>query len=310
MTFRSITEVLCVSAVSAGFLGCAAGDANSPPDENGGTAGMPAQNTGAGAGVGTGGSPVPTGNGGFTTSTGGQGTSTGGYQTIPPLPTGGTSSMGTGGAPGGGGSPAGTGGGTGVTGSQPISAANMIDDLESDTGSIISQGGRVGAWYTYNDQTAGGTQTPAMGTSFLPGDCGYMSTKCAHTSGSGFTTWGAGFGFDLNNDGTSKKTYSVASFTGVAFYAKGTPFRLKVLTSATVPSTDGGTCTGTKCGDNFGTAIPATADYQEFVVPFSSLKQEGWGTMATFDPATVIGIQFQVGMGVTFDISIDDVGFY
>lgn len=315
MRFRSTSDVLCVSLFSLGLAACAAGGADSPPEGDGGSAGMAVVNTGAG------GAPLSSGAGGTTSFPGGQfgsanggqvGSSTGGYAVIPPLGTGGTTASGSGGSTGSAGSPpSGAGGGTtGPAGSVTVSAANMIDDLEDGDGSITSQGGRVGAWYTYNDQTAGGTQTPAMGDTFVPSDGGYMGGKCAHTSGSGFTTWGAGFGFDLNNDGTSKKTYSVGSFTGVAFYAKGTPFRLKVLTSATVPSTDGGSCTGMKCGDNFGTAITATADYQEFVVPFSSLTQEGWGTAATFDPATVIGIQFQVGKGVTFDISIDDVGFY
>jgi len=186
----------------------------------------------------------------------------------------------------------------------------MIDDLEDNDGSIINQGGRVGAWYTYHDATVGGMQTPEMGTAFTPSDCGHASVKCAHTNGSGFTDYGAGFGFDFNNDGTAKGLYDVSSFTGIAFWAKGTPFRLKVLTAATVPTAEGGTCSTTKCSDNFGTAIAATADYQQFVVPFSSLTQEGWGDKATFDPKTVIGVQFQVAKNVTFDISIDDVGLY
>jgi hypothetical protein len=186
----------------------------------------------------------------------------------------------------------------------------MIDDVESPSGSIIPQGGRIGAWYTYHDATAGGMETPEQGTAFTPSPGGYMSAQCARVTGSGFKDYGAGFGFDLNNDGTTKGTYDVSAFTGIAFYAKGTPFRLKVLTSATVPTAEGGTCATTKCSDNFGTAIPATADYQEFVVPFSSLTQEGWGDKVTFDPKTVIGIQFQVKANVTFDISIDDVGLY
>jgi hypothetical protein len=186
----------------------------------------------------------------------------------------------------------------------------MIDDLEDNDGSILMQGGRNGAWYTFHDATAGGTQTPAMGDPFLPGDCGHASVKCAHTSGSGFKDYGAGFGFDLNNDGTTKGVYSVATFTGIAFWAKGTPFRLNVLTSATVPTAEGGTCATTKCSDNFGTTIAATADYQQFVVPFSSLKQEGWGDPTTWDATKVLAVQFKLGPNVTFDVSIDDVGLY
>src|SRR5204863_143953 len=125
---------------------------------------------------------------------------------------------------------------------------------------ILHLGSRVGAWYTYHDATAGGTQTPAMGDPFIPDACGHASMYCAHTTGSGFTDYGAGFGFDLNNDAGTKGIYDVGAFTGVAFWAKGTPFRLKVLTSATVPTAEGGTCATTQCSDNFGTAIAANAD--------------------------------------------------
>jgi len=191
-----------------------------------------------------------------------------------------------------------------------IAPANLIDDLEDGDGSIKDLGGRVGAWYTYNDMTAAGTETPKAGDPFVPLGAGNGSAKSAEASGSGFTVWGAGFGFDLNNSGTTKKTYSVGTFTGIVFSAKGTPFRFKVLTTATVPTAEGGTCATTKCGDNFGSAIAATASWQQFAVSFASLTQEGYGDKATFDPATVIGVQFQVAKGVTFDISIDDVGLY
>jgi hypothetical protein len=200
-----------------------------------------------------------------------------------------------------------TGTGTEMT----ISPDNLIDDLEDMDGSINSTGGRDGAWYTYNDGTAAGMQTPLAGATFVPEMPGDNSMMAAHTTGSGFTTWGAGFGFDLNNTGTAKMPYDASAHTGIIFSAKGTPFRVKVLTTATTPMTDGGTCMGTsaQCGDNYGMAIPATSGWQQFVVPFASLKQEGWGIKTPFDATTVLGVQFQVGTKVTFDIWIDNVGF-
>jgi hypothetical protein len=76
--------------------------------------------------------------------------------------------------------------------------------------------------------------------------------------------------------------------------------------------TDGGTCMGTsaQCGDDFGTPIAAGSGWQQYQIPFSSLKQEGWGIKTTFDAGTVLGVQFQVGVKVTFDIWIDNIGFY
>jgi len=299
----SITkEVVCATLVSISLFGCAAGEVSSPPEDDGNPMVAPTSTGAGGAGVpssGTGGTPTPpaggqVGNGGSVPASG-----AGGSQ---PVGNGG----GTSGAPSAGGQ---SGGGAGP-GSVSVLPDNMIDDLEDNDGSILQLGSRVGAWYTYHDATAGGTQTPEMGIAFVPQDCGHASVKCARTSGSGFKDYGAGFGFDFNNSGSAKGIYDVGSFTGVAFWAKGTPFRLKVLTSATVPAAEGGSCATTKCSDNFGTAIAASADYQQFVVPFSSLTQEGWGDKVTFDPKTVIGVQFQVKANVTFDISIDDVGLY
>jgi hypothetical protein len=291
------TKVVCATLVSFSSIGCAA-DATSPPSDDGNPMVAPTS-TGAGGAI------VPGGAGGTPTSPVGGQVGNGGSV---PSGVGGTQPAGNGGGTSGSTS---AGGSTGVgPGSQTIAPENMIDDLEDNDGSITNQGGRVGAWYTYHDATAGGTQTPEMGTTFVPEDCGHASVKCAHTSGSGFKDYGAGFGFDFNNSGSAKGIYDVGSFTGIAFWAKGTPFRLKVLTSATVPAAEGGSCATAKCSDNFGTAIAASADYQQFVVPFSSLTQEGWGDKATFDPKTVIGVQFQVKAGVTFDISIDDVGLY
>lgn len=294
------THVVCATVVSFSFFGCAA-DATSPPSDDGNPMVAPTS-TGAGGAI------VPGGGGSIQPGPAGGQINNGNGGSIPiPSGMGGTQPVGNGGSSGS----TSAGGQTGVgPGSQAIAPENVVDDLEDNDGSITNQGGRVGAWYTYHDATAGGTQSPEMGTTFMPEDCGHASTKCAHTSGSGFKDYGAGFGFDFNNSGSAKGIYDVSSFTGIAFWAKGTPFRLKVLTSATVPAAEGGSCSTAKCSDNFGTPIAASADYQQFVVPFSSLTQEGWGDKATFDPKTVIGVQFQVKAGVTFDISIDDVGLY
>jgi hypothetical protein len=302
MTARTTTGVVCATLVSISLFGCAAGEASSPPEDDGAAPMVaPASTGGGGAGA-------PNGNAGGTPAPVGGQVGNGG--SAPASGMGGSQPVGTGGGTSGSTSAGGqTSGGAGP-GSVSISPDNMIDDLEDNDGSILLLGSRVGAWYTYHDATAGGMQTPEMGIAFVPQDCGRASVKCARTTGSGFADYGAGFGFDFNNTGSAKGIYDVGSFTGIAFWAKGTPFRLKVLTSATVPAAEGGSCATTKCSDNFGTAIAANADYQQFVVPFSSLTQEGWGDKATFDPKTVIGVQFQVKANVTFDISIDDVGLY
>lgn len=194
-----------------------------------------------------------------------------------------------------------------------IAAANMIDDMEAASGNILQQGGRIGSWYTYNDGTVGATQTPTAGGPFLPATIPGgrdTSTAAAHTVGSGFTTWGSGMGLDLHNDGTTKQPYSVAAFTGIAFWGRGAPgsIRVKVLISTTVAVAEGGTC-AVNCGDSHGAVLALTAAWQQYVVPFAGLKQQNWGTPAAWDPTLPLAIQFQAGVGAE-DFWIDDIGLY
>ncbi len=199
------------------------------------------------------------------------------------------------------------------TGGVTIGAGDMIDDMEAGSGNILQQGGRIGSWYTYNDGSVGATQAPVAGGPFLPemiADGHGASTEAAHTAGAGFTLWGSGMGFDLHNDGTTKQAYSVAAFTGVAFWAKGSPasIRLKVLILATVAVAEGGTC-ATSCGDSHGAILALTGAWKPYIIPFASLKQQNWGTPAAWDPTTVLSIQFQAGIGAE-DFWIDDIGLY
>ena len=54
----------------------------------------------------------------------------------------------------------GTPGDTATTDTAPSASEELIDDMESATGSIASTKGRNGAWYTYNDTTAGRSTDP------------------------------------------------------------------------------------------------------------------------------------------------------
>lgn len=197
--------------------------------------------------------------------------------------------------------------------SGPSVDPNLIDDLEDGDGAIIMQAGRVGSWFTYNDGSAG-TQTPPAGSTFLPelipGGRG-ASLEGAHTHGSGFSKSGAGLGFDLNRSGVGpKKPWDASAFTGITFWAKGGPvMRFMVLVPGSVPVVEGGTCSGT-CGDHFGILINLTQSWVQYSIAFSSLKQDGWGDKATFDPKSTLAVQFAIGANVSFDFWIDDVAFY
>ncbi|WP_437973339.1 hypothetical protein WMF11_31080 [Sorangium sp. So ce295] len=199
----------------------------------------------------------------------------------------------------------------------------MIDDMEDNDNAILADGGRVGYWYTFNDATEGATQTPPPdpeGTGAEPFTMTALepargqSTYAARSWGTGFTEWGAGFGFDLNSPEGVKATYDASAYTGITFWAKLGPGS---GTSATVmisdPGTDaaGGACSD-KC-DAWQKTFAATEEWQQFTIPFAELKQGGWGDPAgteQIDAAKLYSLQFQIGKAPKFDLYIDDLGFY
>jgi hypothetical protein len=209
------------------------------------------------------------------------------------------------------GDPSTTGDGDG-DGDGDIPIVDMIDDFEDGDGALVPSSGRQGYWYVFNDATNGGTQTPASDM-VLPQAGGAAGTNMAmHTTGSGFTVWGAGLGIDLNNLGgmpSIKMIWDASEFTGVVLMAKGSgQIRASVQIEATVPVAEGGSC-DVDC-DPHGKVLLLTNQWQQFTLPFDQLTQEGWGTPAAWDAATVVGIQLKVGANANFDFWVDEVGFY
>jgi hypothetical protein len=137
--------------------------------------------------------------------------------------------------------------------------------------------------------------------------------------GSGFTLWGAGEGFNFddpgNGDGGSAKVvYDASAYAGIVFWAKAgsgstTSLRVNVSDKDTDPA--GGVCAPvSKCNDHFGATIPLATEWRQIVLPFSELKQAGWGMPASsFDAAHVYACQFQVPAAATFDVWIADIYF-
>lgn len=192
-------------------------------------------------------------------------------------------------------------------------------------GAIFKICGRIGYWYTYHDATAGGTLTPMAGASFTDsavtpalstGDGG-SSTMAARMTGSGFTVYGAGMGFDLQNPGgtATKGLYDASMYSGVTFWAMGTaggPVRFNVPDKAT--DMVGGVCSGTgamQCSDDHGHSLTLTSTWQQFSFPWAQLTQQGYGyTEASLDTAHLVGMKFQVGNPTgSFDVWIADIAF-
>jgi hypothetical protein len=188
-----------------------------------------------------------------------------------------------------------------------------IDDMEDDDGYIIVHCGRSGTWYTYNDGT--GSQVPPEGTlptpSIIVGGRG-SSMYAMDTTGAGFTSWGAGIGFNFIDGGPS---YDASAWSGVQFWARSGGSTGKTLRMAIADhDTDarGGVCT-TKtggCGDHFKANVDITTTWTLYTVHFADLMQSGWGyVVPSFDANAIYGVQWGIDSGSPFDVWIDDVAF-
>lgn len=225
---------------------------------------------------------------------------------------------------------------------------SLIDSLEDGDGWIDEVAGRAGPWYTYNDGSAGATQSPRSGDPFVADfaatthktDYG-VSVGFARTTGGGFTTWGAGFGFDLAHPKTAGKSpYDASAYTGLHLYVKAvvdgpntpkeqqhvTAISINLLDSDNVPPSGGGVCIddskvtpAKKCQDVFSYNIAlqgGTKDFstwQEVKVKWTDFAQAGWGTPAPSggpDLGALLAIHFQFDKsGKQFDVSVDDIAF-
>ncbi len=218
---------------------------------------------------------------------------------------------GAGTTPGGSAGTAGSSGPTGLACSTvPVGPANdlLIDDLSTDDFVVPQNGSRIGEWYTFSDGSA------EVEISHVAGADG--ADFAVRIEGGPFETWGAGFGLTLNQpdaDGVMSDglacAYDASAYTGIRFMARGSgPFRVTVQGMNVVPAAGGGTCESS-CYDAHTRRLEATDDWQEFVVPFRTLEQRGFGTAAEFDPTILRSIQFEVNAPNGIDLSLDDIAF-
>jgi endoglucanase len=67
-----------------------------------------------------------------------------------------------------------------------------------------------------------------------------------------------------------------------------------------------------ECFNDFGLDLSLTEQWQEFTIPFTSMKQiKTWGSkFPGINPAQLYGMQFQVNEpNATFDVWVDDIAF-
>jgi len=191
-------------------------------------------------------------------------------------------------------------------------AAPWIDDLSDGDGAITQVDGRNGHWVTSNDGT--GTQAPRARAALLPepvmfdGGEDYM----VHTSGSGFSGWGAAVGFPLHVSAGSACLYNASQYQGIRFEASGEgTLRIEVSVPETIAASAGGGCAGDGCDNRHGFPIELSSDRTRYQVGFNQLAQEsGFGQPALFDSSRILEIRFRALPGQSFDVWLDDIGFF
>lgn len=218
----------------------------------------------------------------------------------------------------------------------------LIDDMEDGRQAIPKTEGRSGAWFSFNDKT--GSQEPAMGISLfnlLPTDPPRTGSNYnVRTSGSGFTEWGAGVGFDF----ATTDPYDASRYFGIAFWARVAPgmstnLRFNVTDENTAqygdvcdldcqptvgpvgsdaPAEDG-TCDATRgpCYDDFGADLlgKLSDEWQLFLFRWEDLSAKNWSgkNLPGISKSAIYGARFQANgpaagqPPLSFDFSIDDV---
>lgn len=188
-----------------------------------------------------------------------------------------------------------------------------IEDGEDGNNQVLVQDGRSGYVYTYVD-AAGSTVDPAAGAPFPMAVGGANGSQHALRMtgdlGSAATVYAA-MGMNFTDP---QGPYDMSKYQGISFFAKKGPgstskVRLKFPDKNT--DANGGVCA--VCSNDFGKDLTLSEEWQKFIVPFSSLRQEGgWGNPRPRSLATdaVFAAQFQVNeKGRHFDIWIDDLAF-
>jgi len=184
---------------------------------------------------------------------------------------------------------------------------SLIDDFEDNDARIASLEHRAGFWSASNDNTA--TQRPALGGPLsiarIPGGRG-SSRFALHTSGGRFSKWGALLAADLS----ARRCYDASAYGGLRFWARGRgTFNVVAKMTQIAPEEYGGSCTH-DCYDAHRATLTLTNAWQEQRVTWGELKQKGFGQALSFDPRSLLSIEFSVTPEQTpFDFWVDDVHF-
>jgi hypothetical protein len=200
-------------------------------------------------------------------------------------------------------------------------SSDMITDFESNDGHLCVQSS--GTVIAYGDGT--GTQSPEVGdvrAYDASDDCDRGSLYALHALGAGAQDYGFGVAFRFPQNVNAVQ----AGYKGLKFKAKvpgdkGSKISIKVALPTTLDASFGGSCEPTvspkkDCNDHPAAAVViATGGWLEYQVPFTNLKQEGWGVSAPLNYEAIAQIHVVFpgpisGGSANFDVWLDDLEFY
>ncbi|MBN1610484.1 MAG: glycoside hydrolase family 5 protein [Polyangiaceae bacterium] len=185
----------------------------------------------------------------------------------------------------------------------------LIDTLEDGDDSICPSSGRNGVWFVANDGT--GTQAPSDNSDIpvtLSSPRG-KSTVAAHSSGTGFSDWGAVVGVTLVEGDDHLEYFDATSFGGVRFHARGSGTVLASITTGRTKPAPDGYCEPDACNHPFRATVTLGDGWVPNLLPFDGFKSNVLGAMTAQDRKEILTIEF-LATSDDFDLWVDDLGFY
>jgi serine/threonine protein kinase len=203
----------------------------------------------------------------------------------------------------------------------PCAIPSMLADFEAGLAEACAgPGRRGGVFMAYYDGT--GTLDP------VPGPCGKAvllspprgkSRYALHFGAHGMTDWGAGLAVKLDEGAP----VDLRAYAGIDLWLRATdptPVTVSIAVPETLDSVYGGTCQSigkAHCDDHFASERIVGSAWIRLQIPFSELRQEGWGVTATFDRSKSVELHLRVRAKPAnrppvhdFDLWIDDISLY
>ena len=161
----------------------------------------------------------------------------------------------------------------------------LIDDFEDGDKKAAYPGA---TWYQYNDSSNGGksvlTFTGAAAGGIAMNGPGYRSSRSMEISYAfdqgtylykpylGFGVWFA----------DSTAPMDISAYVGIAYTYRGGAHRARIETFEVTDY------------DYLGMDLPASTDWKTVIIPFTQIRQEGFGKKVTFNPKNLGNVSFQV----------------